>query len=72
MQKMTPTPSVDPAQQRMMAIMPVMFSVFFIFYPSGLALYIVTSNLVGMGQQWYLNRTMPMPKAGRGRGPKKS
>lgn len=66
MQKMTPTPQVDPAQQRMMAIMPVMFSVFFIFYPSGLALYIVASNLVGMAQQWYLNRTMPPPaKAGR-------
>jgi YidC/Oxa1 family membrane protein insertase len=73
MQKMTPTPQVDPAQQRMMAIMPVMFAVFFIFYPSGLALYIVTSNLVGMAQQYYLNRTMPPPaKAGRGRGPKKN
>jgi YidC/Oxa1 family membrane protein insertase len=50
----------------------VMFSVFFIFYPSGLALYIVTSNLVRMGQQWYLNRAMPMPAKGRGRGAKKS
>lgn len=72
MQKMTPTPQVDPAQQRMMAIMPVAFSVFFIFYPSGLALYIVTSNLVGMAQQWYLNRSMPAPAKGRGRGGKKS
>jgi YidC/Oxa1 family membrane protein insertase len=73
MQKMTPMPQVDPAQQRMMAIMPVMFSVFFIFYPSGLALYIVTSNLVGMAQQWYLNRNMPAPaKSGRGRSGKKS
>ncbi|MGD0840651.1 MAG: membrane protein insertase YidC [Candidatus Acidiferrales bacterium] len=72
MQKMTPTPQVDPAQQRMMSIMPVMFSVFFIFYPAGLALYIVTSNLVGMAQQWYLNRTMPAPVKGRGKGPKKN
>ena len=73
MQKMTPTPQVDPAQQRMMALMPVMFSVFFIFYPSGLALYIVTSNLVRMAQQWYLNRAMPMPaKGGRGRSGKKN
>jgi YidC/Oxa1 family membrane protein insertase len=56
----------------MMAIMPVMFSVFFIFYPAGLALYIVTSNLVGMAQQWYLNRTMPAPVKGRGKGPKKN
>jgi YidC/Oxa1 family membrane protein insertase len=72
MQKMTPTPQVDPAQQRMLAIMPVMFSVFFIFYPSGLALYIVTSNLVRMGQQWYLNRAMPMPAKGRGRIAKKN
>lgn len=59
--KMTPTPGVDPAQARMMTIMPLMFGFFFIFYPSGLSLYILASNVVGIGQQLYLNRTMPPP-----------
>jgi len=35
----------------------------FVIFPfsSGLALYILTSNLVGIAQQWYLNRTHPLP-----------
>jgi membrane protein insertase Oxa1/YidC/SpoIIIJ len=55
-----------------MMISPLFFCVFLIYYPSGLALYIVASYLVGMAQQWYLNRTMPVAvKASRGRGGKK-
>jgi YidC/Oxa1 family membrane protein insertase len=62
-QKMTPMPATDPSQQRMMALMPIMFGGMFIIIPiaSGLTLYILTSNLVNMAQQWYLNRTMPAP-----------
>jgi membrane protein insertase Oxa1/YidC/SpoIIIJ len=30
-------------------------------YPSGLAVYILTSSVVGVAQQWYLNRTHPLP-----------
>jgi len=61
-QKMTPTTTTDPSQQAMMKFMPLMFAGMFIVLPvsSGLVLYILTSNLVGMGQQWYLNRTHPM------------
>ncbi len=71
--KMTPMPSTDPAQQRMMMITPLLFCAFLIYYPSGLALYILASYLVGMAQQWYLNRTMPMAvKNSRGRGGKKN
>jgi len=71
--KMTPTPTTDPAQQRMMMITPLMFCIFFISTPSGLALYIVASYLVGMLQQWYLNRRMPLAvKNSRGRGGKKN
>jgi YidC/Oxa1 family membrane protein insertase len=63
MQKMTPTPGGDPAQQKMMALMPVMFGGMFIIFPvsSGLVLYIFTSNLVNMGQQYFLNKSNPLP-----------
>lgn len=72
MQKMTPTPGMDPAQARMMGITPLIFGAMFALYPSGLSLYILTSNIVGMGQQWYLYRTAPPPpKPSRGPGKKK-
>jgi YidC/Oxa1 family membrane protein insertase len=62
MTKMTPqSAAVDPAQQKMMSLMPLMFAAIFFTYASGLNLYMFTSNLVGVGQQWYLNRTRPMP-----------
>ncbi|GAC1621972.1 MAG: membrane protein insertase YidC [Candidatus Acidiferrum sp.] len=60
--KMTPMTSTDPQQQQMMKLMPISFAVMFVVFPfsSGLALYILTSSLVGIGQQWYLNRAHPM------------
>jgi YidC/Oxa1 family membrane protein insertase len=65
--KMTPMTSADPQQQQMMKIMPIMFAGSFIIFPfsSGLALYILTSSLVGIGQQWYLNKTHPAPAAAK-------
>ena len=54
--KLTPT-SVDPAQARMMmTVMPVMFTVLFYRFPSGLVLYWFVSNLLGIGQQLWVNR----------------
>jgi YidC/Oxa1 family membrane protein insertase len=54
--KLTPT-SVDPAQARMMmTVMPVMFTVLFYQFPSGLVLYWFVSNLLGIGQQLFVNR----------------
>jgi YidC/Oxa1 family membrane protein insertase len=62
MTKMTPqSAAVDPAQQKMLSLMPLMFAAIFFTYASGLNLYMFTSNLVGVGQQWYLNRTRPLP-----------
>jgi YidC/Oxa1 family membrane protein insertase len=61
MQKMTPTPGMDPAQAKMMAMTPLIFGGMFALSPSGLALYILASNIVGIGQQWYLYRAMPPP-----------
>ncbi|MGB9403333.1 MAG: membrane protein insertase YidC [Candidatus Acidiferrales bacterium] len=72
MQKMTPTTTVDPAQQKMMTFMPILMGVFFFRLSSGLILYIFTSNLVGMGQQYYLNRTEPLPAKGRSNNGKKT
>ena len=65
--KMTPMTAADPQQQQMMKIMPIMFAGSFIIFPfsSGLALYILTSSLVGIVQQWYLNRTHPAPAAAK-------
>src|ERR1700693_683852 len=61
--QMTPTPGVDPAQAKMMKFMPLMFGFFFYNVSSGLVLYWLTSNLVGILQQWIVNRTMPPPPA---------
>jgi len=61
--KMTPMTATDPQQQTMMKMMPISMAVMFVIFPfsSGLALYILTSSVVGIGQQWYLNRTHPLP-----------
>jgi YidC/Oxa1 family membrane protein insertase len=53
-QKMTPS-SMDPAQQKMMLLMPIMFTGFFLWAPSGLALYFLLSNLLAIGQQYVTN-----------------
>jgi YidC/Oxa1 family membrane protein insertase len=64
-QKMTPMTSVDPQQQMTMKIMPIAMAGIFIISPisSGLAVYILTSSIVGIGQQWYLNRQHPVVAA---------
>ena len=55
--KLNPQPA-DPVQAQVMLIMPIMFSVFFLFFPSGLVLYWVVQNLIGIVQQWHINRTL--------------
>ena len=61
MQKMTPMMTADPAQARMMMMMPVVFGFMSINFASGLVLYWLTSNVVGIAQQMLLNRFMPPP-----------
>ena len=53
--KLNPTPP-DPMQAKMMMIMPVVFSVMFMFFPAGLVLYWVTSNILSIAQQWAINK----------------
>ena len=55
-QKLTPTATVDPAQARMMMIMPVMMTFLFLFYSSGLSLYWLTGSVVGIGRQVVINK----------------
>ena len=61
--KMTPMTATDPQQQAMMKIMPITMAGIFMISPisSGLAVYILTSSVVGIAQQWYLNRKHPAP-----------
>jgi YidC/Oxa1 family membrane protein insertase len=58
---MTPTPSADPTQAKMMMFMPLFFGFIFYNYQSGLVLYWLTGNLVGIAQQWAMNRFGPAP-----------
>ena len=61
MQSLTPTPGGDPTQMRLMKFMPLMFGVLFWGFSSGLVLYWLTSNLVGVLQQVILNRMPSEP-----------
>ncbi|MFZ3218333.1 MAG: membrane protein insertase YidC [Candidatus Acidiferrales bacterium] len=61
MTKMTPQTTTDPTQQKMMTLMPLFMGFIFFRLSSGLNLYMFTSNLVGIGQQYYLNKTDPLP-----------
>ena len=54
-QKMTPTVG-DPAQAKIMLIMPVMFTFMFLSFPSGLVLYWLVTNVLSIGQQYYINK----------------
>jgi YidC/Oxa1 family membrane protein insertase len=70
-QKMTPSPGMDPAQQKMMMIMPLALGYMFYFASSGLVLYWLTSNIVGIAQQLILNRGTAPPAAPPAPAPKK-
>lgn len=51
----------DPMQAKMMWIMPLVFSVMFFFFPSGLVLYWITNNVLSIAQQWIINTRMGVP-----------
>ncbi|MGB5412276.1 MAG: membrane protein insertase YidC [Woeseiaceae bacterium] len=70
-QKLNPAPT-DPVQAKVMQIMPVMFTGFFAFFPSGLVLYWVTNTLLSIAQQWKINKVVEAqakaPKGGKKKG----
>lgn len=53
-QKMSPTTVTDPMQQKIMTFMPVLFTGFFLFFPAGLVLYWLVSNIVTLIQQYII------------------
>ena len=56
-QKMTPS-NMDPLQQKMMLALPVVFTFMFLSFPSGLVLYWLVNNILTIGQQMYINKTV--------------
>lgn len=52
---LNPTPP-DPVQAKVMKIMPIVFSVFFFFFPAGLVLYWLVNNVLSIAQQWQITR----------------
>lgn len=51
-------PPTDPIQAKVMKIMPVVFSIFFFFFPAGLVLYWLVNNIISIWQQWYINKSI--------------
>ena len=56
-QKLNPAPQ-DPAQAMVMKAFPIVFTVFFAFFPSGLVLYWVVNNILSIAQQWYITHKL--------------
>jgi YidC/Oxa1 family membrane protein insertase len=56
-QKMTPTMG-DPMQAKIMLLMPVIFTFFFLNFPSGLVIYWLFNNVLSIGQQYYMNKKL--------------
>jgi YidC/Oxa1 family membrane protein insertase len=52
---LNPAP-IDPIQQKMMMVLPIVFTVFFAFFPSGLVLYWVVNNILSIAQQWVITK----------------
>jgi YidC/Oxa1 family membrane protein insertase len=69
-QRMTPMTATDPVQQKMFMFMPVIFTVMFLWAPSGLNIYWLVNNVLAIAQQYFTNRIIgperiPRPAADR-------
>jgi len=54
-QTLNPTPP-DPMQARILKLMPVIFTFFFLWFPAGLVIYWVVNNVLSIAQQWFITR----------------
>lgn len=64
---LNPAP-LDPLQQKIMMMLPIVFTVFFAFFPAGLVLYWVVNNVLSIAQQWYITRQIApdtLPSSGK-------
>ena len=56
MEKLLETVKHAGLKRRWLLIMPIVFSVFFFFFPAGLVLYWLVNNVLSIAQQWHINR----------------
>lgn len=61
-QKITPTNFTDPLQEKVMKFLPIIFTFFFLTFPSGLVLYWFVNNLFSIAQQFIVNQQMANAK----------
>jgi YidC/Oxa1 family membrane protein insertase len=61
-QRLNPAP-MDPTQQKVMMLMPIMFTGMFLFFPSGLVLYWVVNNTLSIAQQWLIIKRIENKKS---------
>jgi YidC/Oxa1 family membrane protein insertase len=54
-QKLNPSP-LDEMQKKIMMMLPIMFTVFFLFFPAGLVLYWTANNILSIAQQWVITK----------------
>jgi YidC/Oxa1 family membrane protein insertase len=54
-QKLNPTPP-DPMQAKIMKMLPIVFTFFFLWFPAGLVLYWLVNNILSIAQQWYITK----------------
>ena len=57
-QKLTPHPGMDKAQERIMMMMPVVFTVMMLSLPAGMVLYMLVNTIVSIVQQQWLNKSL--------------
>jgi YidC/Oxa1 family membrane protein insertase len=55
-QKLNPTAMMDEMQQKVMKLLPFIFTIFFMWFPAGLVLYWLMNNILSVAQQWYITR----------------
>jgi YidC/Oxa1 family membrane protein insertase len=65
LQQMLNPPPLDPIQAKVIKMFPIIFTVFFLFFPSGLVLYWVCNNTLSFLQQWYITRSIEREDAAR-------
>lgn len=63
-QMLNPQPT-DPMQAKVFKLMPIMFTVFMLFFPSGLVIYMIVNNIFTFSQQWIVNRSIEKERAAR-------
>jgi len=65
--QLNPTPP-DPIQARVMKMMPIIFTIFFLWFPAGLVLYWLSNNILSIAQQWYITRQIENDKGKTAKG----